>query len=334
MLSLVGKNQAQLARIPHNLRPSLAVPGRLQPARIPHNLRPWLAVLHRLQLARISIPHALRPTLAVNCRTHPATLAGRPAQIATCENTARSATHACSQLPRATGKDNAQPATLAGSSVTMATIRDTARSATHACSQLPHATGEDNAQPATFAGSSVTMATIGDTARSATPACSSLQIAADQAQMDEMRRAYPADADLTVVVDRLSSGRHGSIPGDTAAVRSLMAQEKSLKLENGLLYRKFVPANPGSQVTWQLIVPRQQRPLLFQEAHAGATSGHFAYKRTLEKLRQFAYWPGMSRDVEEWCRSCDTCAKRRSPVPRSQNRARWDTSQQPILSRK
>ena len=80
-------------------------------------------------------------------------------------------------------------------------------------------------------------------------------------------------------------------------------------------------ANPGSQVTWQLIVPRQQRPLLFQEAHPGATSGHFAYKRTLEKLRQFAYWPGMSRDVEEWCRSCDTCAKRRSPVPRSKNRA-------------
>ena len=127
--------------------------------------------------------------------------------------------------------------------------------------------------------------------------------------------------DLTVVVDRLSSGRHGSIPGDTAVVQSLMSQEKSLKLESGLLYRKFVPANPGSQVTWQLIVPRQQRPLMFQEAHAGATSGHFAYKRTLEKLRQLTNWPGMSQDVEKWCRSCDMCAKGRSPGSQSQNRA-------------
>ena len=250
-------------------------------------------------------------------------LSRREESSPTSEDTAQLATltSRSGQISTATSKDTAQHATLAGRPALIATSEDTARSATHACSQLPHATGEDNAQPATFAGSSVTMATIGDTARSATPACSSLQIAADQAQMDEMRRAYPADADLTVVVDRLSSGRHGSIPGDTAAVRSLMAKERSLKLENGLLYRKFVPANPGSQVTWQLIVPRQQRPLLFQEAHAGTTSGHFAYKWTLEKLRQFAYWPGMSRDVEEWRRSCDTCAKRRSPVPRSQNRA-------------
>ena len=99
------------------------------------------------------------------------------------------------------------------------------------------------------------------------------------------------------------------------------SQINSLKLENGLLYRKFVPVNLGSQVVWQLVVPKQQRTSLFSEAHAGATSGHFAHKQTLEKLRQSAYWPGMSRDVEEWCRSCAACARRRSPVLRSQNRA-------------
>ena len=152
-------------------------------------------------------------------------------------------------------------------------------------------------------------------------ACSSLQIGADEAQLDDVRQAYQADPDLAVVVDRLSRDKHGCFPGDPAVVRSLMNQENSLKLENGLLYRKFVPTNPGSQVVLQLVVPRRHRTRLFQEAHAGATSGHFAHKRTLEKLRQSAYWPGMSRDVEEWCRSCATCARRRNPVPRSQNRA-------------
>ena len=110
-------------------------------------------------------------------------------------------------------------------------------------------------------------------------ACSSLQIGADEAQQDDVRRAYQADPDQAVVVDRLSKDKHGCFPGDTAVVRSLMNQENSLKLENG-----FVPTNPSSQVVLQLVVSRRHRTRLFQEAHAGATSGHFAYKRTLREV--------------------------------------------------
>ena len=112
-------------------------------------------------------------------------------------------------------------------------------------------------------------------------ACSSLQIAADEAQLEETRNAYSADVDLSVVVDRLSSGKHGCVPG------SLMSQVNSSKLENRLLYRSFVPVNPDSQVVWQLVDPKQQCASLFSEANAGATSGHFGRKRTSEKLRMF-----------------------------------------------
>ena len=112
-------------------------------------------------------------------------------------------------------------------------------------------------------------------------ACSSLHIAADEAQLEETRNAYSADVDLSVVVDRLSSGKHGCVPG------SLMSQVNSSKLENRLLYRSFVPVNPDSQVVWQLVDPKQQCASLFSEANAGATSGHFGRKRTSEKLRMF-----------------------------------------------
>ena len=97
-------------------------------------------------------------------------------------------------------------------------------------------------------------------------ACSSLHIAADEAQLEETRNAYSADVDLSVVVDRLSSGKHGCVPG------SLMSQVNSSKLENRLLYRSFVPVNPDSQVVWQLVDPKQQCASLFSEANAGATS--------------------------------------------------------------
>ena len=103
-------------------------------------------------------------------------------------------------------------------------------------------------------------------------ACSSLQVVADEAQLEETRNAYSADVDLSVVVDRLSSGKHGCVPG------SLMSQVNSSKLENRLLYRSFVPVNPDSQVVWQLVDPKQQCASLFSEANAGATSGHFGRK--------------------------------------------------------
>ena len=72
-------------------------------------------------------------------------------------------------------------------------------------------------------------------------ACSSLQIAADEAQLEETRNAYSADVDLSVVVDRLSSGKHGCVPG------SLMSQVNSSKLENRLLYRKSKTSNQIKQ---------------------------------------------------------------------------------------
>ena len=113
------------------------------------------------------------------------------------------------------------------------------------------------------------------------PACSSLQVVADEAQLEETRNAYSADVDLSVVVDRLSSGIHGCVPG------SLMSQVNLSKLENRLLYRSFVPVNPDGQVVWQLVDPKQQCASLFSEANAGATSGHFGRKQTSEKLRMF-----------------------------------------------
>ena len=53
-------------------------------------------------------------------------------------------------------------------------------------------------------------------------ACISLQIGSDDAQVDDVRRAYQADSDLAVVVDRLCKDKHGCFPGDPVVVRSLM----------------------------------------------------------------------------------------------------------------
>ena len=39
-------------------------------------------------------------------------------------------------------------------------------------------------------------------------------------------------------------------------------------------------------------------------------------KKTLSKLKERFYWPGQYNDVRDWCRTCTTCASRKTPTPK------------------
>lgn len=142
---------------------------------------------------------------------------------------------------------------------------------------------------------------------------------ADPAHINKLRLLTQKDADLSVVMERLTAGKDRFIQGDSPMVRRLLLQSKALKMDNGLLYRELDPVGAGRRPVRQLVVPKAMRVEVFEEAHAGSVSGHFASKRTLGRIREHAYWPGMTRDVEEWYKACPTCACRRQP---RQNRLR------------
>lgn len=46
-------------------------------------------------------------------------------------------------------------------------------------------------------------------------------------------------------------------------------------------------------------------------AHDSTSGGHFRINKTLEKIRKRFYWATCKRDVEDWCRSCKICVKRK-----------------------
>jgi hypothetical protein len=73
---------------------------------------------------------------------------------------------------------------------------------------------------------------------------------------------------------------------------------------------------------WRLVLP-QGRTLddsdgkapSFREAaiqHAHETLGHLGPAKTLSYLRHFFYWPHLHRDVFDYCRSCEQCARGKS----------------------
>ena len=83
-----------------------------------------------------------------------------------------------------------------------------------------------------------------------------------------------------------------------------------LVLEEGILKRKF---DGCGHSTWlQLVVPRPLRNEILGELHAGALEGHLGSEKTLGKVKERFYWPGMHQDVVTWCRTCESCATRKS----------------------
>lgn len=72
-------------------------------------------------------------------------------------------------------------------------------------------------------------------------------------------------------------------------------------LQNGILYREFRQSST-SPCAAQLVVPTSMRDNVMVQLHNQA--GHLGMHKTLEKVKEWFYWPGYELDVENWVRSC------------------------------
>ena len=107
---------------------------------------------------------------------------------------------------------------------------------------------------------------------------------------------------------------------ENGAISSTKLRDFKFIEANGLLYRQCMKSRCPNEVNQlALIVPKDCRDIVLRTAHESVLSGHFSFKKTELKIREDFFWPGMSRDVQIFCRSCDLC-QRMSPkgkVPRA-----------------
>jgi len=92
--------------------------------------------------------------------------------------------------------------------------------------------------------------------------------------------------------------------------RKIWTQRTTLTFVNDVLVRTMDNEN-------QLVVPDALRKRLFDSAHSGPLAAHLGPDRTMAQLRPYYYWPGMAKDVTDWCRACDICARSRGAPPRA-----------------
>jgi len=59
----------------------------------------------------------------------------------------------------------------------------------------------------------------------------------------------------------------------------------------------------------QLVLPETLRLRVMKVAHESTMSGHQAIARTLDRLSAQFWWPGVTGDVQRFCKSCDICQR-------------------------
>ncbi|XP_069999422.1 uncharacterized protein [Penaeus vannamei] len=77
-------------------------------------------------------------------------------------------------------------------------------------------------------------------------------------------------------------------------------------LKRGVLYRKV---KIGDLEREQLLVPSQCRSAVLDLAHSSIMWGHLATGKTKDRVMEKFFWPGITKDIERYCRSCDVCQR-------------------------
>ncbi|XP_062595239.1 uncharacterized protein K02A2.6-like [Saccostrea cucullata] len=69
----------------------------------------------------------------------------------------------------------------------------------------------------------------------------------------------------------------------------------------------------GKTIRLQAIVPSSQRRTIFEYCHDVRIAAHLGVSKTLARIRQKFYWPGLQADTRMYIAGCEICCKRKSP---------------------
>ena len=109
-----------------------------------------------------------------------------------------------------------------------------------------------------------------------------------------------SDAKLADIRRRVESG-------SVTKSRSFSSGETKFIRRNGLIYRHF---KRNANVSLQLVVPSSLTHSVINLAHESLrVLNHRGRKETISKVLDEFYWPGVCREVTQFCRSCAICQR-------------------------
>lgn len=120
-----------------------------------------------------------------------------------------------------------------------------------------------------------------------------------KSKREEFREAQVADPALRGAWAQAKAGSHGML------------------VQDELLYHKESVAGRACK---QLVLPSHRHTEVLKMAHDSPWAGHLGERKTLQRVKSSFYWPRVSQDVKEYCRSCHECqvkspARQKDRVP-------------------
>lgn len=81
------------------------------------------------------------------------------------------------------------------------------------------------------------------------------------------------------------------------------------KVESDMLFHHL--QNPRDIIEtddpWKLVVPKSQRQHALADCHDAATAAHLGIRKTIHRVKQLYFWPGMITDVTKYVLRCRVC---------------------------
>ena len=133
----------------------------------------------------------------------------------------------------------------------------------------------------------------------------------------DLKTLQDEDRDIALLKGWLESGvRPDSkdTSSESYVVKALLGQWKNLELHDGLLVRRYEDSDTNRTIR-QAIVPQSKRREVLKFSHDVQTSGHLGMMKTMSKVRQNYYWPGVSQDAKIYVSGCEICQKGKEPIP-------------------
>ena len=130
--------------------------------------------------------------------------------------------------------------------------------------------------------------------------------------LDEVRRLQYSHKIWGPVINQLCGGSRV-----TDGHRTPVPLHELRLLEDGLLYRHST--NEYGVERTQLVIPDSYIDSCLKLAHSLPFAGHGGEKVSVERLRKFAYFPGMTKHMTRFCKECEKCIRckpsRDAPAP-------------------
>ncbi|GBL99975.1 Retrovirus-related Pol polyprotein from transposon 17.6, partial [Araneus ventricosus] len=87
------------------------------------------------------------------------------------------------------------------------------------------------------------------------------------------------------------------------------SQQGGYSIEDGiLLHTEWIC---GERVQ-QIVLPKSKREYVLRMAHELPLAGHLGEQKTKQRIKYSFFWPGIKKDVKEFCQTCKQCQVRRA----------------------